>query len=180
MMTTSSRPPLAVCRPALTTWGMVDRKLYLLDVFREKLNYPDLKRAVKQQADWFMPAIILVEDKASGIALLQDLPSDGVRGLQGCKPEGDKVMRLNTHLSWIEGGNVLLPKAAPWLATYRRELEAFPHAGNDDQVDSTSQVLEWVQQSDPGQNRFLVVPRANQLDLSGLMGAFEGHRPNCC
>ncbi|WP_243295913.1 phage terminase large subunit [Geothrix mesophila] len=128
-----------------TTWGMKDRKLHLLDVFREKLDYPDLKRAVKLQAEKHKPAVILIEDMTTGSALLQELPSEGMRGLKGCKPVGDKVTRLYTHLTWIEGGNVLLPMEAPWLAEYRRELESFPQSKRKDQVDSTSQVLAWAQ-----------------------------------
>ena len=128
-----------------TTWGMKDRKLHLLDVFREKLDYPDLKRAVKLQAQKHKPAAILIEDKASGTALLQELRREGMSGLKGCKPEGDKATRLYTHLTWIEGGNVLLPMEAPWLVEYRHELESFPRSKRKDQVDSTSQVLAWAQ-----------------------------------
>lgn len=108
-----------------TTWGMEDRKLYLLDVFRKKLDYPDLKRAVKMQAEKHRPAIILVEDKASGIALLQELPNDGVRGLQAYKPQGDKTMRLYTHLSWIEGviGQRLNEAAVPLKTAMRPRLD---------------------------------------------------------
>lgn len=128
-----------------TTWGMKDRKLHLLDVFREKLDYPDLKRAVKLQAEKHKPALILIEDKASGTALLQELPREGMRGIKGCKPEADKATRLYTHLTWIENGDVLLPTEAPWLAEYRHELESFPRSKRKDQVDSTSQVLVWAQ-----------------------------------
>ncbi|MBK7294824.1 MAG: phage terminase large subunit, partial [Holophagaceae bacterium] len=125
------------------TWGMKDRKLHLLDVFREKLDYPDLKRAVKLQAEKHRPALILIEDKASGTALLQELPREGMRGLKGCKPEGQGHATYSPP--WIEGGNVLLPVEAPWLAEYRHELESFPQSKRKDQVDSTSQVLAWAQ-----------------------------------
>jgi hypothetical protein len=49
-----------------TTWGMKDHKLYLLDVLREKLEYPDLKRKVASRSAQFHPSNILIEDKASG------------------------------------------------------------------------------------------------------------------
>ena len=63
------------------------------------------------------------------------------------------MTRLNTHLTWFEGGHVRLPRQAPWLADYRKELEQFPKGNHDDQVDSTSQALAWAQQnqwSSPG------------------------------
>jgi len=128
-----------------TTWGMKGGDLYLLDVVRQRMDYPTLKRVVRSAAQRHRADIILIEDKASGTSLLQDLKRDGLRGLQACKPEGDKVMRLNTHLNWIEDGHVLLPSEASWLGDYRKELEVFPRGKFDDQVDSTSQALAWAQ-----------------------------------
>jgi phage terminase large subunit-like protein len=49
-----------------TTWGLKDKHFYLLNVMRKKLAYPDLKRAVREQAQLFNATVILIEDKASG------------------------------------------------------------------------------------------------------------------
>jgi phage terminase large subunit-like protein len=49
-----------------TTWGKTKQRMYLLDVFRRKLNFPDLKRSVRLQADLYHADVVLVEDKASG------------------------------------------------------------------------------------------------------------------
>lgn len=43
----------------------------------------------------------------------------------------------------IEAGRVMIPKQAPWLADFHRELTLFPNARHDDQVDSLSQFLIW-------------------------------------
>lgn len=156
---------------------MRDQKLYLLNVFREKPNYPDLKRALMRQAERFKPDLILVEDKVSGMALLQELAQEGVRGLKACKPEGDKKSRLFTSITWIEDGNVLLPRDAPWLAEYRRELEGFPHAKHDDQVDSTSQVLARAQSNQWQRGHGLIfggAPRISSQIERSFMGAFWG------
>jgi hypothetical protein len=51
-----------------TTWGVRKSHLYLLHVFRKRLDYPDLRRAVKQQAVLYNPKNVLIEDKASGVA----------------------------------------------------------------------------------------------------------------
>jgi hypothetical protein len=59
-----------------TTWGVKSRKLYLLDVFRRKVEFPDLKRAVRQQAELHEPQTVLIEDKSSGSSLIQDLRGD--------------------------------------------------------------------------------------------------------
>lgn len=128
-----------------TTWGLKENQMFLLDVLRRRMNYPDLKRAVRAEAMKYKPDIILIENKASGISLIQELRRDGMNGILEVEPEGDKFTRMSTCLTWIEEGNVRLPKLAPWLAEYRAELESFPVGKKDDQVDSTSQALAWAQ-----------------------------------
>lgn len=54
-----------------TTWGLLGKQIYLLDVLRRRMIYPDLKRAVKAEAARWKPQLILVEDKASGIGLIR-------------------------------------------------------------------------------------------------------------
>jgi predicted phage terminase large subunit-like protein len=78
-----------------TTWGVYKNHFYLINVFRRRLNYPDLKRAVAQQRLRYKPRYILIEDKASGTQLIQDLRSDGVIGVHGFEPlpGNDKIMR---------------------------------------------------------------------------------------
>jgi len=110
------------------------------------MDYPDLKRAVRQQAERFRPANILIEDKASGTQLIQELIRDGVHGVTRYEPTMDKVMRLHSITSTIENGFVYLPTEADWLAAYVHELTTFPGAKYDDQADSTSQALDWLKQ----------------------------------
>lgn len=124
---------------------MKERKVYLIHVFRKRLDYPSLKREVRNQASLYRPQVILIEDKASGTPLIQELRREGCGNTKACKPEGDKVMRMNTQSAFIERGQVLLPRQAPWLADYRLELGSFPRGRHDDQVDSTSQALAWIQ-----------------------------------
>jgi len=126
-----------------TTWGIAERRVYLLHVFRQRLNYPDLKRAVVEQAQTYGATVVLIEDKASGTQLIQELVAQGL-SVQGCAPEHDKVMRLHAQSATIENGFVFIPREAPWLAEYLHELITFPNAKHDDQADSTSQALAWI------------------------------------
>ena len=126
-----------------TTWGIQDKHCYLLNVYRKRVGYPDLKRAVKEQAALFQPQTVLIEDKASGTQLIQDLVSDGVHQIKKYTPTLDKIMRMNSVTSTIENGFVHLPDKAPWLAEYLHELTIFPRGKHNDQVDSTSQALDW-------------------------------------
>ncbi len=130
-----------------TTWGKKGQNLYLLDVLRRQMIYPDLKCAVLERARRFNATTVLIEDKSSGTALIQDLKRDGLRGLTPIEPNGDKIMRLNSVTSTIADGSVHLPDEAEWLDEYRHELATFPKGRYDDQCDSTSQALNWVKTS---------------------------------
>lgn len=79
-----------------------------------------------------------------GTQLIQELKRDGIYCVKGIRPEGDKVMRLHAQTATIENGFVHVPKDAAWLAEYLMELTVFPKGKFDDQVDSTSQALEWI------------------------------------
>ena len=127
-----------------TTWGVQGKKTYLLHVLRKRMEYPDLKRAVRAQFDLYRPDAVLVEDKNSGTQLIQELKYEGVPGVTGIKPEGEKIMRMHAQTATIENGMVYLPKEAPWLMDYLTEVTSFPMAKYDDQVDSTSQALAWI------------------------------------
>jgi predicted phage terminase large subunit-like protein len=130
-----------------TTWGRKGKKLYLLDVFRERLDYPDLKRMVRDKANQYRPSNILIEDKASGTQLIQELVRDGISHVTRYEPTMDKIMRMHSVTSTIENGSVYLPAEAHWLSTYLHELMSFPKGKHDDQADSTSQALDWAKAS---------------------------------
>jgi predicted phage terminase large subunit-like protein len=126
-----------------TTWGMQANHLYLIHVLRKRLEYPDLRRVVKQQAEEYRVQSILIEDRASGTQLIQDLIADGVHGVTRYEPQLEKVMRMYSVTSTIENGFVHIPAQAYWLSEYLHELAVFPNGKYDDQVDSTSQALDW-------------------------------------
>ncbi|MGA9550220.1 MAG: phage terminase large subunit [Rhodomicrobium sp.] len=147
---TATKPTELADYSVCTTWGLKGSHFYLLHVLRKKLAYPDLKRAVAEQRALFNPTVILIEDKASGTQLIQDLLEDGLSMVTRFEPEGDKVMRLHAQTATIENGFVHLPREAHWLADYLHELTLFPDGRHDDQVDSTSQALAWTKQRPAG------------------------------
>ena len=103
-----------------------------------------------EQADLFGASTVLIEDCASGIALIQQLRDDGFYKLQACKPKGSKFERLQAQTAVIEAGLILLPADASWKEDYLFELMMFPAGKYDDQVDSTSQALAWLAQPGGG------------------------------
>jgi predicted phage terminase large subunit-like protein len=105
-----------------------------------------------EQAEIHRATIVLIEDKASGTQLIQELVKGGLRIVKAVKPEVDKIMRFNAQTATIENGFVYVPQQTPWLAEYIHEIITFPSAKYDDQADSTSQALAWINQSplEPG------------------------------
>jgi predicted phage terminase large subunit-like protein len=134
-----------------TTWGVKGRDLFLLGVFRRRLEYPALKRAVREHQMQFSATQVLIEDKASGTQLIQELIADGCYAVTRYQPTTDKIMRLHAQTAVIENGFVHIPETAAWLAEYLHEMTIFPKGKHDDQVDSTAQFLDWLKRPFPGQ-----------------------------
>ena len=140
-----------------TVWLMRGEAHYLLDVVRERLDFPDLKRRAIALHEGWGPLATLVEDKGSGISLLQELRTSGLPAI-AFQPSGSKEMRMHAQSVRFEAGSVYLPRTAPWLDDLVAELLAFPAGRHDDQVDSISQALEWA-----AERRTRPVPRIRRL-----------------
>lgn len=126
-----------------TTWLLVDKHFYLIDVTRGRYEYPQLRAMAITLAQKFNPLKILVEDASTGIALGQELKQSGIFTVKPVPIERDKVGRLFVHQAKFECGLVLFPRKAPFLAELEAELLTFPQGKYDDQVDSLSQALSY-------------------------------------
>ena len=119
-----------------------NKRVFILDVIRERLDFPTLRKRIVEESRKRSGAITLIEDAGSGTSLIQDLRNS--ISIIGIRPVGDKVVRFQAITPIIEAGQVHLPARAPWLDAFKRELLSFPASANDDQVDSFSQLLGWV------------------------------------
>jgi predicted phage terminase large subunit-like protein len=126
-----------------TAWYVQGENCYLLDLVRDRLDFPSLKRAVLSFKNRWPRAVNLIEDKGSGTSLIQELRSSGISVIS-INPEADKVTRLYAVQPMFEAGAVFFPKHAAWLPALLEELLAFPKYRSDDQVDSISQALSWI------------------------------------
>ena len=120
--------------------------LYLLHVLRRRMEYPELKRVVRAHALEWLAKNVLIEDRASGTQLLQELRHEGMSSVTRCDSLMDKKIRMSTASNLIENGKVYLPEKAPWLPAYIHEIVTFDNGKHDDQVDSTSQALNWYKE----------------------------------
>ncbi len=144
-----------------TVWGVTQNAFYLLDVVRERVEFPELKRMCITAYERDKPQRVYIEDKASGQSLIQELKRETRIPIFPIKVDKDKVARANAITPLIESGRVILPEYASWLHDYIQELSNFPNGEHDDQVDSTTQALS--QMANPVEYGFSF-PTENEWD----------------
>lgn len=126
-----------------TTWEIYENQYRLIDIFRDRLEFPELKKKVVELNEKFNPNEIIIEDKASGISLVQELERNTVLPIIPIKVGSDKVSRVHSITPLIESGNVVLYSEMEFdLNLFLDECEDFPNGEFDDMVDSMSQALE--------------------------------------
>ena len=135
-----------------TTWGFYRgeddegpyEECFLIDVYREKLEYHVLKSTMLELARRWRPNLVIVEHAGSGISLWQELRQDKRINLRSYGNDGlSKEERFIGCFAQIQTGRFLLPADAPWLSAFKSEVQAFPVGRNDDQVDSVSQFIRF-------------------------------------
>ena len=131
---------------ACTTWGATSNGYYLLYLWKDKVEFPELRRVLGSLAEHWNPTAILVEDRASGQSLIQELKSSSVLPVIPVKVDSDKVARAQAVTPLLEAGKLFLPDGASWVGDFIDELAAFPNGGHDDCVDSTTQALNFLRQ----------------------------------
>ena len=133
-----------------TVWGEADNGYYLLNVWRGRVEFPELKAVATALNEKDKPSAVLIEDMASGQSLIQELGRGTPLPVLPVKVDKDKISRASAASPLIEAGKVFLPRNAPWLYDYLEELSAFPNGAFDDQVDSTTQALNWMRSRGEG------------------------------
>jgi len=125
------------------TWKMHTDRFELIDVFRERLLPNDLASKAIMLASQYRPRRVLVEQASSGYAVSVALKFKG-HTVVDIMPTRSKQERLVQCLGAFQQMLVNVPKAAPWLRPYVDELVTFPSGRYSDQVDATSQFLNWA------------------------------------
>ena len=125
-----------------TTWLIRSGQYYLLDTFREKLDYPQLRSAALRLARLHSPRMVLIEDAGVGTGLIAELRTLGVN-VSSITSSTSKEARAAIQSGKLEGGRVQFPERAQWLSELESELFSFPGSRHDDQVDSIVQALAY-------------------------------------
>jgi predicted phage terminase large subunit-like protein len=121
-----------------TTWGIIGHKLYLIDVFRKRLDFYQLDKVILSLRQKFNAGVVILEvsgvAKALGDRLLRH--EGGYRWLLPTDPKLGKVERATAQTPKVERRRIYLPKKADWLDTFEAEIAQFPYSKYADQVDS--------------------------------------------
>ena len=119
---------------------------YLLEVYRERLEFPALLKKVKEiyqkyKKQYSIAIDLLIEDAASGIQIIQHLKEDNFYCIP-IKPSSDKLSRFKGAAVYAERGDVFVPKTQQsWWPEFENETIRFPNSKYKDQADSFSQVF---------------------------------------
>jgi predicted phage terminase large subunit-like protein len=142
--TKSQRADYSAC----TTWGIFhlnenpeDVNIIMLDAWKDKLEFPDLKDTAKRFYDEWQPDACIIEAKAAGAPLIFELRRMGVMVSDYTPVRGnDKFVRINSVTDLFRSGRVWAPETK-WAEEVIEEMARFPNAEHDDLVDSTVQAL---------------------------------------
>jgi len=132
---------------AITTWAIFEHdddgqpNIILLDAKRVRADFPELKRLAWDEYKYWEPDCVLIEAKASGTPLTQELRRMGIPVTAYTPSRGqDKVARMNSVAPIFESGMVWLPDET-FADEVREECASFPYGDHDDYVDSMTMAL---------------------------------------
>ena len=121
--------------------GLPQANIILLNAYRDRLEFPELKRTVMEEYKEWEPDSIIIEKKASGAPLIYELRSIGIPVQEFTPTKGnDKISRLNAVSDIFASGRVWHPPTR-WAEEVIEEIASFPAGEHDDYVDSTSMAL---------------------------------------
>lgn len=126
---------------AFALWGAADNGYYLIDTWRDKVEYPELKQSIRDRHAAWRPDLAIVEDKGSGTSAIQELSRDTRIPILAYTPDGSKISRAEAVTPLLEAGLCYFPEAADWLGDFIEEHIRFPKDSHDDYVDTTSMAL---------------------------------------
>jgi predicted phage terminase large subunit-like protein len=147
-----------------TVWGEASNGYCLLDLWRSKAEFPELVRTAKALYERDHPHAVVVEDKASGQSLVQELQRNTRIPVIPFKIDRDKVARANAITPLLQSGRVYLPESAPWLYDFIEECSGFPNYTHDDQVDSMTQALAYLR-DEPDTEQIVIYDSMSEVNL---------------
>jgi predicted phage terminase large subunit-like protein len=143
----------------IQTWGIFNNyvedgyggegiasNIILLSNIRGRFEYPELRRKAQELFQEFRPDVCIIEKKASGQSLIQDMRRAGLPVLDYL-PDRDKIARVYAATPMMEAGRVWLPNNRVWADDLFSECMSFPNGAHDDQVDCLTMAIHYMKDS---------------------------------
>ena len=153
------------------TWLITQNKYILINVFRDRIEFPELKKAAVEQYQKYLPNEVWIEDKASGISLIQELKRETRIPIKEIKADKEKLEYINAVTPLIEQGKVYLAEGKEWLKDFMEECEEYPNVEFDDQIDIMAKFLNEAKKNDP-----VLIPVASRNAIRKRNTKFKGLR----
>jgi len=177
-MTAKHDADFCACR----TFGVgSDNRLYILDDFYERLDYPDLIQHLKRLYALFRPYAVVVERKASGQSLHASIQRECMTiPIELWPAKGseyadiDKIRRAHSSVGLISGGRVVLPTtdSCRWVSSFISTCSAFPQVTHDDRVDTLTMGLLWFIEKELEIINAQIIPTGELLEYNQGPGRF--------
>lgn len=134
----------------LATWRSDGNRFYLVDVVRDRMEFPELERAIRQ-ARVFHNLPVVIEETPGSLPLIQHLWQT-LSPIIGWKIQGrSKLARAQSVTPYVEAGNCYLPEGEPWVVPFIEEHARFPLGEHDDMVDTSTMALMYLTQHGPSE-----------------------------
>ena len=153
---------------AITTWGVFHpnedspANLILLDAYKERVEFPELRKEAMRQYRYWNPETVIIEAKASGLPLTYELRKIGIPVINFTPSKGqDKHARVNAVSPLFESGIIWAPTDEQFAQEVIEECASFPYGDHDDLVDSTTQAIMRFRQGGFVASSHLILKKLN-------------------
>ena len=150
----------------ILVWYAKKGQMYLVDFWRDKVEFPDLQDQIKSMGRKWKADAIAIEDASSGIAISQSMAraTKGMAVFPVRKGNNDKVQKLNAVLGEYKAHNVILPVKEFYTELIEEEHRLFPAGEQDDMVDAIRVGVKWFFENQEGDVKKLIEQRRLKLE----------------
>ena len=141
----AEKPGITNDNSVCATWMETPSGYYLLDLWKNKVESPQLQQAVLNNYEkWrHLLSAVVIEDKSAGVSTIQWARQSTTIPVIAFNPKVSKEVRASAATPTVEAGNCYLPSGVSWVEDFIAEHEKFPKGEHDDQVDTTSMMVKY-------------------------------------
>ena len=169
---TANKPTQLSNRSVIEVFTECSQYWALTNVIAGQWAFSDLRTNVEGVCNAVKPALLMIEDKASGTSLIQVLQKETMLPVVAVEPVGDKITRMEEGLGLLASGRIALPDPtiveAPWLFGLETLLQGYPNVHAWDEIDALSQFLRWLRVEEEATGELPLIWAAKRAEEIGI------------